>query len=216
MQPLKRDPGCCTLLFKRHARPPLRSSSNLVICSRLFQIWVWIHSTWLPWFTTLTRQTTATQADCGVIGNVATIAKSEAVAHPQDVASTNTSSREHASRDQLRAERFSTASNDVEAVGDKTSSTITLEQYPVPSKKEAATLRKVADAIPTKAYLLCIVEFAERASYYGVKTVFSNFMQFPLPEGGNGAGAPARGTEDTAGALDRGIQFSVAIGLLFL
>jgi dipeptide/tripeptide permease len=60
-----------------------------------------------------------------------------------------------------------------------------------------------------------VVEFAERASYYGVKTVFSNFMQFPLPEGGNGAGAPPKGTEATAGALGRGIQFSVAIGLLF-
>jgi hypothetical protein len=60
-----------------------------------------------------------------------------------------------------------------------------------------------------------VVEFAERASYYGVKTVFSNFMQFPLPKGGNGAGAPPKGTELTAGALGRGIQFSVAIGLLF-
>ncbi|KAK8204393.1 peptide transporter ptr2 [Zalaria obscura] len=64
--------------------------------------------------------------------------------------------------------------------------------------------------------MLCIVELAERASYYGVQTVFSNFMQFALPAGGNGAGAPQRGTEDTAGALGRGEQFSVAIGLLFL
>lgn len=137
------------------------------------------------------------------------------MAHPQNVASTNSPVHEHTPRNQLRAQRFSTATNDVEAVGDKTASAVVLEQYPVPSKEEATTLRKVADSIPTKAYLLCIVEFAERASYYGVKTVFSNFMQFPLPEGGNGAGAPARGTEDTAGALDRGIQFSVAIGLLF-
>ena len=86
--------------------------------------------------------------------------------------------------------------------------------------------------------MLCIVEFAERASYYGVQvspaydasfttsghaadtrelqTVFSNFMQYPLPDGGNGAGAPARGTQDTAGALGKGEQFSIAMGLLFL
>ena len=41
-------------------------------------------------------------------------------------------------------------------------------------------------------------------------------MQYPLPPGGNGAGAPARDTQDTAGALGKGVQFSVAIGLLFL
>lgn len=41
-------------------------------------------------------------------------------------------------------------------------------------------------------------------------------MQFPLPEGGNGAGAPAKGTQDTAGALGKGLQFSNAFVLLFL
>lgn len=34
-------------------------------------------------------------------------------------------------------------------------------------------------------------------------------MQFPLPAGGNGAGAPPRGTQETAGALGKGEQFSV-------
>lgn len=90
------------------------------------------------------------------------------------------------------------------------------ELYPHPTPEEAATLRKVADSIPLVAYSLCIVELAERASYYGVQTVFSNFMQFPLPAGGNGAGAPPAGSEETAGALGKGEQFSVAIGLLFL
>lgn len=66
------------------------------------------------------------------------------------------------------------------------------------------------------AYMLCIVELAERASYYGVQTVFSNFMQYPLPAGGNGAGATPAGSQETAGALGKGEQFSVAMGLLFL
>jgi len=44
-------------------------------------------------------------------------------------------------------------------------------------------LRKVAGPIPKAAFLLCLVECAERASYYGVRTVFSNFIQFPLPAG---------------------------------
>lgn len=33
------------------------------------------------------------------------------------------------------------------------------------------------------AYVLCAVEFAERASYYGVNQVFSNFMEYDLPKG---------------------------------
>ena len=65
------------------------------------------------------------------------------------------------------------------------------------------------------SYALCAVEFAERASYYGVTTVFSNFMQFSLPVGGNGAGSPPRGSEETAGALGKGLQFSNAFVLLF-
>ena len=115
----------------------------------------------------------------------------------------------------LQPDGLSTTTTDIEALGEKTAFSTALEQDSAPTEEQARSLRKVADRIPTKAYLLCVVEFAERASYYGVKTVFSNFMQFPLPKGGNGAGAPPKGTELTAGALGRGIQFSVAIGLLF-
>lgn len=104
---------------------------------------------------------------------------------------------------------------DVEAIGEQTASVVERETYPPPTKEETRTLRRTADTIPSTAYTLCMVEFAERASYYGVKTVFSNFMQFPLPENGNGAGAPARGTQDTAGALGEGLQFSNAFTLLF-
>lgn len=87
--------------------------------------------------------------------------------------------------------------------------------FPAPTEEEKTTLRKVADKIPSVSYALCAVEFAERASYYGVQTIFSNFMQFGLPKGGNGAGAPPRGTEETAGALGKGLQFSNAFVLLF-
>ncbi|KII83937.1 hypothetical protein PLICRDRAFT_432549 [Plicaturopsis crispa FD-325 SS-3] len=84
-----------------------------------------------------------------------------------------------------------------------------------PTDEELATLRKVSGSIPATAYLLCVVEFAERASYYGCSKVFSNFIQFPLPKGGNGAGAPPRGTQETAGALGQGLQVSSALTLLF-
>lgn len=111
--------------------------------------------------------------------------------------------------------RLSVDVKDIESSGDRTQSVIDNEMYPQPTPEEAATLRKVADRIPLVAYSLCIVELAERASYYGVQTIFSNFMQFPLPAGGNGAGSPPRGSEETAGALGKGEQFSVALGLLF-
>jgi dipeptide/tripeptide permease len=41
----------------------------------------------------------------------------------------------------------------------------------------------VADSLPFISYALCLVEFAERASYYGVQTIFNNFIEFPLPAG---------------------------------
>ncbi|OOF93624.1 hypothetical protein ASPCADRAFT_407784 [Aspergillus carbonarius ITEM 5010] len=89
------------------------------------------------------------------------------------------------------------------------------EEYPVPTQEEVNTLRKVPANLPIVAYSLCLVEFAERASYYGAQTVFSNFIEFSLPKGGNGAGAPPRGSQETAGALGMGLQASDGLVLLF-
>ncbi|KAJ7266315.1 PTR2-domain-containing protein [Mycena rebaudengoi] len=74
-----------------------------------------------------------------------------------------------------------------------------------PTDEERATLRHVAGEIPWAAYLICLVEFAERGSYYGCSGVFANYIQRPLPVGGNGAGAPPAGTQATAGALGMGL-----------
>ncbi|TLD18962.1 hypothetical protein E2P81_ATG01690 [Venturia nashicola] len=74
-----------------------------------------------------------------------------------------------------------------------------------PTEGEKNSLRKVAGKIPTVAYWLCAVEFAERASYYGVQGL-------PLPKGGNGLGAPAPGSKNqTAGALGKGQSTASAI-----
>jgi hypothetical protein len=56
-------------------------------------------------------------------------------------------------------------------------------KFPPPTEDEKITLRKVPGDIPWIGYSLCIVEFAERASYYGAVQVFANFLQKPLPEG---------------------------------
>ncbi|TVY82059.1 Peptide transporter [Lachnellula suecica] len=77
--------------------------------------------------------------------------------------------------------------------------------------EELTTLRRVAGKIPITAYVLCAVEFAERGSFYGVKQVFSNFVNRPLPVGGNGAGTPPRGTQQTAGALGKGTVIAAAV-----
>lgn len=55
--------------------------------------------------------------------------------------------------------------------------------FPPPTEDEKATLRKIAGDIPWIGYSLCVVEFAERASYYGAVQVFANFLQKPLPKG---------------------------------
>lgn len=56
----------------------------------------------------------------------------------------------------------------------------------LPTQDELMTLKRVAVPLPYTAYLLCVVEFAERGSYFGCKQVFANFVNNPLPVGGTG------------------------------
>lgn len=81
----------------------------------------------------------------------------------------------------------------------------------IPTEEELETLPRIAGTMPWSAYMLCGVEFAERASYYGCKQVFKNFIRAPLPVGGNGAGAPPRGSQKTAGALGKGTVIASAM-----
>ncbi|WWC61493.1 uncharacterized protein I303_104077 [Kwoniella dejecticola CBS 10117] len=84
-----------------------------------------------------------------------------------------------------------------------------------PTEEEKKTLRKVSGKVNRAGYALCFVEAANYASYYGVTGVFQNFIQRPLPEGGNGAGAPPKGTQQSAGALNMGLQTATALTVLF-
>ncbi|ORY71533.1 POT family-domain-containing protein [Pseudomassariella vexata] len=84
-----------------------------------------------------------------------------------------------------------------------------------PTEEESKTLRRVPASVPVIAYLICAVEFCERASYYGVQPLMSNFVNRPLPEGGDGWGAPPSGTQQTAGALGLGTTIANAIGQSF-
>ena len=84
-----------------------------------------------------------------------------------------------------------------------------------PTEEEKKTLRKVAGKIPSLAYWLCLVEFAERASFYGVKPLFNNFVNRKLPANGNGYGAPLRGSDSTAGALGLGSSVANSVSQSF-
>ncbi|TFK71961.1 PTR2-domain-containing protein [Pluteus cervinus] len=81
-----------------------------------------------------------------------------------------------------------------------------------PTAEELATLRRVPDTIPWNAYLISVVELAERFSYYGSVVVFTNFIQQPLPPGSHsGAG----GHDGQAGALGMGQRASTGIGTFY-
>ncbi|KAK1761522.1 general substrate transporter [Echria macrotheca] len=84
-----------------------------------------------------------------------------------------------------------------------------------PTEEELSTLRRVPGTISIVAYLICIVEFCERGSYYGVQPLINNYVNRRLPDGGNGYGAPPRDTEETGGALGMGTVTANAISQSF-
>ena len=56
-----------------------------------------------------------------------------------------------------------------------------------PTEEEMQILEKVAGRIPWSAFLVAIVELAERFTYYGVNGPFQNYMQHPYD---NSSGVP--------------------------
>ncbi|KAI1305124.1 POT family protein [Xylaria venustula] len=112
--------------------------------------------------------------------------------------------------------KHGTTESQVDSLEATSEDAVDLERYPPPTEEERKTLRKVYDTVPWTAWTLCLVEASERASYYGVKAVFNNFLQFPLPKGGDGTGA-INGSDPNAhaGALGLGLQTASALGLLF-
>lgn len=56
-----------------------------------------------------------------------------------------------------------------------------------PTEEEKATLRRIPGYVNAAGFILCFIEGANNASYYGVTGVFTNFIQRPLPKGGNSA-----------------------------
>ncbi|KAK6462583.1 POT family-domain-containing protein [Scheffersomyces coipomensis] len=86
----------------------------------------------------------------------------------------------------------------------------------VPTNEEAANLRRVLGHASYASYLICLCELAERASYYSVTNILTNFIQRPLPpDSPHGWGAPASDSSSaSAGALNQGLQAANALNLL--
>lgn len=52
---------------------------------------------------------------------------------------------------------------------------------PEPTDEEWAQLPEVSDAIPKAAFLVILIEFCERFTYYGLSGPFQNYIQNPNP-----------------------------------
>lgn len=52
---------------------------------------------------------------------------------------------------------------------------------PEPTAQDRLELREVSDKIPSTAYLVIIIEFCERFTYYGLSGPFQNYIQHPAP-----------------------------------
>lgn len=83
-----------------------------------------------------------------------------------------------------------------------------------PTIHEAETLRRVLGRAPYAAYLICLVELAERGSYYGVTGILANFIQRPLPPGSTTGAPVSKTSSQNAGALGLGVTTSSALTLL--
>ncbi|KAG6888584.1 hypothetical protein C0995_007266 [Termitomyces sp. Mi166 len=77
-----------------------------------------------------------------------------------------------------------------------------------PTEQELETLRRVADTVPWNAYLIALIELAERFSFYGSSVVFTNFIQQKLPPGSHTGAGFAHGQ---SGALGKGQRASTGL-----
>ncbi|KAI8969198.1 POT family-domain-containing protein [Mycotypha africana] len=80
------------------------------------------------------------------------------------------------------------------------------EGFVEPTEDDWKNLREVADDIPKAAYLVILLEFCERFTYYGLTGPFQNYIQHPNPPS-----YPA----ETPGAMGKGQQTATALTTFF-
>lgn len=74
-----------------------------------------------------------------------------------------------------------------------------------PTEEDLRTLRKVSDKLPWSAFLVAIIELAERFAYYGLQGPFQNYISKPYKGG----------TAGVSGALGMGQQAATGLGDFF-
>ncbi|CAO3668303.1 unnamed protein product [Umbelopsis ramanniana] len=77
---------------------------------------------------------------------------------------------------------------------------------PAPTEEEWKSLREVADSVPMSAFLVILIEFCERFTYYGLSGPFQNYIQNDPP--------PSYPAEQP-GALGKGQQTATALSTFF-
>ncbi|KAI8059137.1 POT family-domain-containing protein [Gongronella butleri] len=87
------------------------------------------------------------------------------------------------------------------------------EVHVEPTEEDWATLPEVADHIPLSAFLVILIEFSERFTYYGLSGPFQNYIQQPLPDGHPAGNDPS--FDGQPGALGRGQQTATALTTFF-
>jgi POT family proton-dependent oligopeptide transporter len=50
-----------------------------------------------------------------------------------------------------------------------------------PTEEDYKSMREVADTLPISAYLVILIEFCERFTFYGLSGPFQNYVQYPNP-----------------------------------
>ncbi|CUM67342.1 uncharacterized protein PRCAT00005035001 [Priceomyces carsonii] len=122
-------------------------------------------------------------------------------------------------RSNIEVHQFSDLADDVEIYEDRHPVSNQMDELNPddlgePTDEELKTLRRIVGSVPTVSYLICLVELAERGSYYSVSEILTNFIQRPLPPGSS-TGAPlSRTLNESAGALNMGLQVASALNLL--
>ncbi|CAO3589165.1 unnamed protein product [Absidia cylindrospora] len=80
------------------------------------------------------------------------------------------------------------------------------DHEPEPTEEDWKNLPEVADTLPKSAFLIILIEFCERFTFYGLSGPFQNYIQQPSP-----ASYPA----EVPGALDKGQQTATALTTFF-
>ncbi|GMG19773.1 unnamed protein product [Ambrosiozyma monospora] len=82
--------------------------------------------------------------------------------------------------------------------------------------KDTRKLRRVTGDIPKVAYLVCLVEFTERLSYFMITGCITNMVQRPLPKGSTNGAVLDLSSDESPGALGMGLGIASLVSQLLM